>query len=235
MREFLLIHGACHGAWCWQPLIGELEMRGARAFAIDLPGHGEDNTPRAGINRASYISAIIKHVNKLEASELTIVGHSLAGILLLELAKELPQRIRDLVFLAALVPHPGERVIDLIQQERRQSYYRQAEVSDDYTILRSFDKARDAYFGDLPEEQARLAYKKLTRQPFKVYLDPAPEVSVEVPIRYIVCKKDQSLPPERCIEWASRLGVTPEIINSDHDVMLSHPSMLAELLLNPSR
>jgi len=37
MTTFALIHGAWHGAWCWEPLIPELERRGHRAVAVDLP------------------------------------------------------------------------------------------------------------------------------------------------------------------------------------------------------
>ena len=37
MTQFLLVHGAFHGAWCWQKLVAELEKRGHRAKAIDLP------------------------------------------------------------------------------------------------------------------------------------------------------------------------------------------------------
>ena len=43
---FVLVHGAGHGAWCWAAVIGQLERRGDRAFAIDLPGHGASSVPR---------------------------------------------------------------------------------------------------------------------------------------------------------------------------------------------
>ena len=45
MSQFLLVHGAFHGAWCWRKTVAELERRGHRAKAIDLPGQGEDRTP----------------------------------------------------------------------------------------------------------------------------------------------------------------------------------------------
>ena len=39
MARFLLIHGSCHGAWCWRDLLPELAARGHEARAIDLPFH----------------------------------------------------------------------------------------------------------------------------------------------------------------------------------------------------
>ena len=37
MTTFALVHGAWHGAWCWEPVMAELERRGHRAVAVDLP------------------------------------------------------------------------------------------------------------------------------------------------------------------------------------------------------
>jgi alpha-beta hydrolase superfamily lysophospholipase len=36
--RFVLVHGAAHGAWCWERLIGELTRLGHEAIAVDLPG-----------------------------------------------------------------------------------------------------------------------------------------------------------------------------------------------------
>ena len=47
MATFVLVHGAFHGAWCWFKLVPELEKRGQRVVAIDLPGAGDDPTPVA--------------------------------------------------------------------------------------------------------------------------------------------------------------------------------------------
>jgi len=44
MATFGLVHGSWHGGWCWERLIPELEARGHRAVAVDLPA--ED--PAAG-------------------------------------------------------------------------------------------------------------------------------------------------------------------------------------------
>jgi hypothetical protein len=37
VTTFALVHGAWHGAWCWERLVPELEARGHRAIAVDLP------------------------------------------------------------------------------------------------------------------------------------------------------------------------------------------------------
>ena len=41
----VLVHGAWHGAWCWEPVVEGLARRGVAALAVDLPGHGADPGP----------------------------------------------------------------------------------------------------------------------------------------------------------------------------------------------
>ena len=54
MANFLLIHGAWHGAWCWHKVIPAIEALGHQAIAIDLPSHGRDKTPVAEATLESY-------------------------------------------------------------------------------------------------------------------------------------------------------------------------------------
>ena len=37
MALFALVHGAWHGAWCWEKVIPGLEAHGHRAVAMDMP------------------------------------------------------------------------------------------------------------------------------------------------------------------------------------------------------
>ena len=59
MPVFLLVHGAQHGAWCWDKTLERLRALGHEAHAIDLPGHGDDDTPRAEIRLACDRAVVI--------------------------------------------------------------------------------------------------------------------------------------------------------------------------------
>ena len=39
-REFVLVHGAMHGAWCWEDVAARLVAKGHRVLVPELPGHG---------------------------------------------------------------------------------------------------------------------------------------------------------------------------------------------------
>ncbi len=49
----VLVHGAWHGAWCWDPVVERLRAEGISAVAIDLPGHGKDPGPLGGLHTDS--------------------------------------------------------------------------------------------------------------------------------------------------------------------------------------
>jgi alpha-beta hydrolase superfamily lysophospholipase len=57
-KEFLLVHGACHGAWCWDEVAGRLRARGHRVAALDLPGHGRRAAEVRRASVASYAAAV---------------------------------------------------------------------------------------------------------------------------------------------------------------------------------
>lgn len=69
MTTFGLVHGAWHGAWCWDLLAQELEARGHRAIAVDLPC--EDSS--AGC--AEYAAAVVEALAGV-GDDLVVVGHS---------------------------------------------------------------------------------------------------------------------------------------------------------------
>jgi pimeloyl-ACP methyl ester carboxylesterase len=57
MSDILLVHGSCHGAWCWRDLIPALTALGHSPRAIDLPSHGADQTPVNDVTLDSYAMA----------------------------------------------------------------------------------------------------------------------------------------------------------------------------------
>ncbi|MEM7112868.1 MAG: alpha/beta fold hydrolase, partial [Chloroflexota bacterium] len=227
MTDFVLVHGGYHGAWCWEATIEALEAQGHCGFAFDLPGHGADLTPRETVGREAYIEKTAVFICSLTLDNFVLVGHSLAGTFLFDVAALFPERISELILVAALVLNAGERAIDLIPESRRYSYYEVAEKTADYSLIVDFDRAFQLYFNDLEIAQARTAYDKLTPQPFKVYLDPVTSVPLNVPIRYLICQQDQALPPAACLEWAAKVSAFVHYIDAGHDVMLSQPQALA--------
>src|SRR5262245_44813851 len=108
MTTFALVHGAHHGAWCWEKLIPDLEARGAAAVAVDLPC--EDATAGA-VRYAEIAAGALAGVQ----DDVVLVGHSLAGITIPLVAGTRP--VAQLVYLAAALPKPGVSFAQQVAEE----------------------------------------------------------------------------------------------------------------------
>jgi pimeloyl-ACP methyl ester carboxylesterase len=108
VATFGLVHGSWHGDWCWVRLERELDARGRRSVAVDLPI--ED--PDAGLSRhAELVADSLLGVD----GDVILVGHSMSGSIIPLVARHRP--LRHLVFLCALVPEPGGSVTDRYTKE----------------------------------------------------------------------------------------------------------------------
>lgn len=109
-KHFVFIPGSFHGAWCWYKMQPLLNKNGNTSEAIDLPGHGLDNTPPGGITLDQYVAAVSKILEKYE-EPVVLIGHSRAGIVLSQVAERMPEKIETLVYLCAFLIPNGEPMV----------------------------------------------------------------------------------------------------------------------------
>ena len=120
MKFYVLIHGAWHGAWCWDKIIPRLQEAGHQAIAVDLPGHGCDKTPTSEITLQSYTDRICQVLDYLP-EPVILVGHSLGGVSITQSAEYRPDKIKKLVYLCAFVPQNGQSLQSLNRLDSHRS------------------------------------------------------------------------------------------------------------------
>lgn len=109
MSQIVLVHGAWGGAWIWRDVLPALRAAGHTVHAVTLTGDGERAHLRhAGITLRTHIADVVGLVEAEELSEVALVGHSYGGQVITGAADALPGRIRQLVYVDAMVPLPGE-------------------------------------------------------------------------------------------------------------------------------
>lgn len=109
MTDFVLVHGAWHGAWCWRRILPSLWSAGHRAFAVSLSGVGERaHLTTKSITLDTHIADVVNVIEAEELLDAILVGHSYAGIVITGVAQRSAARLRHLVYLDAVVPLPGE-------------------------------------------------------------------------------------------------------------------------------
>ena|SRR5438034_8747146 len=235
-NEYVLVHGACHGAWCWDEVAARLRAKGHRVVALDLPGHGR----RAAEVRHASVDAYGRTVADAMAlegiSRGVMVGHSMGGLVIPKAAELASARVAHLVFLAAaVVPDGGSLTRTLMTSAGRAMMMGNAAARGDGTFLYPAEMAWARWMGDMPRSDPRVsrALSLLTPQALRPFVEPV-ELRVfygmRVPCTYIRCLEDKAIVPARAAECAGRLGVTPVDMNCAHNAMLSQPDELAQIL-----
>ena len=110
MADFVLVHGAWHGAWCWRKLLPLIWSAGHRAFAVDLTGLGaRRHLARHDVGLSTHVQDVVATLEAEELQRAVLVGHSYAGMVITGVAERAGSRLAALVYLDAVVPRSGER------------------------------------------------------------------------------------------------------------------------------
>jgi pimeloyl-ACP methyl ester carboxylesterase len=193
MADFLLIHGSCHGAWCWEAVLPLLRARGHAARAIDLPGHGADPTPVSEVTLDAYAEAIARACGP----RTVLVGHSMGGYAISAAARLVPERIAKLVYLCAYVPREGLSLAQMRMQAPSQPLLPAVRMRPDgisFTI--DPEMAPAIFYNDCPEDVAQAATARLCVQataPTNVPFFGTPEQAA-LARHYIRCMDDRTIP-----------------------------------------
>jgi pimeloyl-ACP methyl ester carboxylesterase len=233
MADFVFVHGAWHGAWCWKKILPGLWSAGHRAFPVTLTGTGERaHQLSPDITLSTHIADVAAVIEAEELQHAIVVGHSYGGMVITALADCMPERIARLVYLDAIVPLPGEcwssTHADDIKAQRRQ------EIAATGVIL----PPDPAVYG-LSGEDAQWVARRQTPHPGGVYDDPlhydAARVSAVARI-FVDCHEPAlgtiAVMRERVRQQA---GWQVQEIATGHDVMISASRELLDLLLSAAR
>ncbi len=124
MNTYVLIPGACHGAWCYDELANTLRAEGHRVLAYTLTGVSERaHLADRGVNLQTHIDDVIAALAVDTTDEpLVLVGHSYGGMVITGVADRLPARTAAVVYLDAFVPRDGESCWTLTNDNQREWY-----------------------------------------------------------------------------------------------------------------
>jgi pimeloyl-ACP methyl ester carboxylesterase len=224
--DIALVHGSYHGAWCWDFLRPELERRGHRVIAMDLP----ISDPTLGA--ADYAKAIEDALDP--DTEPILVGHSMGGLIIPLVAANRP--VRRLVFLAAFLPAPGksandQRATEPIDGRVPPSSAEWTDLGDDVWMVGP-NTATELFFHDAPAAVARWATQRLRAQSYGVLKEITPLAAwPDVESRSIVCRDDRAINPAWVRAAArERLGVEAIELPGAHSPFLTRPRELAQVL-----
>lgn len=208
-KQFVLVHGAFQGAWCWEAVVERLTTRGHRVLTLDLPGHGRRASEHAKASVITYARAVLDAMALEGVSRGIVVGHSMAGLVIAKVAELAPERVVHLVFLAAIVLSDGERFFDRLTAPMGSLIRGLVQASGNGTFRYPAEMAWARFINDLPRHHpiVQAALCRLTPQPLRPYLERADLkrfYAMHVPRTYIRCLKDLAVAPDGALTYARR-------------------------------
>ena len=229
----VLVHGGGHGAWCWEPMRPFLR---SPFVAVDLPpesirgGPGRHDRPPGidDLTLADWAAAVLDGASAAGFDRFMLVGHSLAGLTICEVARRAPERVARLVFVSALVPPEGKNAVDALPPE---FLARVGGGLTDALVVELFCTGMD-------DAQTRFVLDRVGGDAVQVMVEPVTRVGLpaSVPKTYVRLRRDAALPAAAQDGSIAALRSFPggavEIIELDtgHNVMISHPAELAAVL-----
>ena len=218
----MLIHGAGSDSWYWHLVDPELRRRGHDVVAPDLPCDDD----AAGL--AEYTDAVVDAIG--DRKNLIVVAQSLAGFTAPLVCDRVPVDL--LVFLAAMVPRPGESPGDWWTNTGWEAARRQQAERDGRSIDGEFDVVAE-FFHDVPPDVVAEAMARGARQQSGTPMEqPWPLAArPDVPTRFLLCRDDRFFPADfqrRVVR--ERLGIVPDEMDGGHLPALSRPIELVDRL-----
>jgi hypothetical protein len=221
--HFALVHGAYHGAWCWDMLRTELKRDGHSTSAVDLPC--ED--PEAGAE--CYAELVVRAIPPGTAA--VLVGHSPGGLTIPVVASRTPTLMT--VYLCALVPVPALS-FDAQHANIATGFHPSAPAISHSDGSASWPEAGaiEVFYHDCEPKIARDAAGRRRRQHWRATQEVTPLHELPaVSAAYILCTDDRMVSSEYSRRSSQKLlGFEPVEIRGGHSPFLAHPRELATLL-----
>lgn len=110
----VLVPGAWMGDWIWDDVAVRLRALGDRVSTLTLPGLHAGTSPEdaAAVTLADHVSALREHVEALDVDSVLLVGHSYSGMVVGQVADQLPDLVRHSVHIGSFLPRDGRSLID---------------------------------------------------------------------------------------------------------------------------
>ncbi|KAK7252852.1 hypothetical protein RIF29_37094 [Crotalaria pallida] len=241
-KHFVLVHGACHGAWCWFKLKTRLELAGHKVTALDLAASGINSKKIEDVHTFyEYSEPLLEFMASLGPNEKVIlVGHSFGGLTLALAMDKFPQKIALAVFVAAYVPDTQHKPSYVLEEyfERYPIRTRTSNAQSKKTLLFGPKLLSTNFYQLCSPEDLELAKTLMrTGSLFLDDLSQANNFSKEgygyVPSAYIVSNEDIAIPLEYQKWMIQNAGIDKvrEIKGSDHMAMLSKTQELHSSLI----
>jgi pimeloyl-ACP methyl ester carboxylesterase len=218
----VVIHGAWADGSSWEPVIRRLQSQGLNVVAAPIPltSLGED------------AAALRRTIARAQGSVI-VAGHAYAGAVV---GTAFDDRVKALVYVAALAPDQGETVADVFYRNEPHPNAPQLAPDADGFIWMPDKSFAEAFAQNATLEQIALC--RAVQRPIAVKCIQEP---VGVPAWktkrawYLIAEEDRMINPSTQRFMAERMKATIRSFVVDHTPLLTAPDKAAEIILEAAR
>lgn len=221
----LLVHGAWHGAWCWEEhFVPYFADQGYEVHALDLRGHGAGaGRGRMGWRIRDYVADVAAAADRLGAPPI-LIGHSMGGFIVQKYLARHPAAAA--VFLAAVPPRGALRATLRALALNPLGLAHGIATGQLGPLVATPDRARALFFSmDAPADRVAAHHRRLNNESFLAFLDmlllDLPDPSrVKVPVLVLGADEDTVIGRGDVVATARAYGTAAEFFPMAHDMML---------------
>jgi len=218
----VMVHGAWADGSSWQAIIGPLEDRGLNVIAAPIP-----------LTSLSDDAAALKRTIARTQGPIILAGHAYAGAVI---ATANDERVKALVYVAALAPDEGETVAQVFYKDETHPKAPQLAPDADGFIWMPDEGFANAFAQNATEEQ--LALCKAVQRPIsaKCIQEPAPAPAWKTkPTWYLVAEEDRMINPKTQRFMAERMKATVRPFAVDHTPLLTAPDKVVDIIVEAAK
>jgi pimeloyl-ACP methyl ester carboxylesterase len=175
MTQFVLVPGAWIGGWAWRTVATRLRDAGHEAFPVTLTGLGE-RAPlaRPDVDLDTHVTDVENVIAFEDLTDIVLVGHSYAGIVVEGVADRVPDRVGTLVYLDTGPLPDGWSTLDFSPPDERAEMERIVRESGEGWRLPfpGVDHFGPSAVADFDDSTRDLLTRKAVPQPFETYRQP---------------------------------------------------------------
>ena len=218
----VLVHGAWADGSCWRNVILPLRHRGLNVTCAPIP-----------LTSLSEDIAALNRVIARTEGPVLLAAHAYAGAVI---AGATDERVRSLVYVAALAPDEGETVADVFYKEPPHPQAPQLQPDGDGLIWMTNEGFQNAFAQNSSKETKALS--EAVQRPLSVRCiqEPAPKPGWKSkPSWFLVATEDRMINPKTQEFMAERMGAKVRVRSVDHTPLLPAPDEVVDIIREAAR
>jgi len=114
-QTIVIVHGAWAGAWQFARIEPFLREAGYDVRRVTLTGLGErSHLVHSDIGLETHLEDVLNVIRFENLNDIVLLGHSYGGMVITGVADRMPERVRRLIYLDAMIPESGESAADIM-------------------------------------------------------------------------------------------------------------------------